>query len=377
MSKIRVAHLFTDVPNGGASGADYDNGIWEHVLGVERVPLEKGLTDGQIGKWCEVNNIDVLIATMWGTFVGGYGKPQRGMLTIREECPDLKIIGLVDEPLMVDWAHRYGGTVDTVKQAQGYLDGLGDFDHIMTISRHEDKFYSHKGVPATFVGLPFPDKTYPSLVRSNPRPEKGNQIWVGLGVGGTAHTRWERNYGVSLAAFEAAVELVRAEDPDTADRMRGIMLSWSDKSNQELMLHIKDRYPNVMIQQRQDMQTFLHFLQSCDACISTILRDTPGRLVGECAFFGVPLYGSDVPDIQTELWGKEMSFTPWDVMGYAHTVADQILCGHTKDEQCATARQKLIELYGMDRSKERFKAILRSMDLNDEWVTQEDQAVLV
>lgn len=378
MDKIRVAHLFGDCDNGGASGvADYDNGVWQHVLGVPRVPLEKNLTDAQIGRWCKNMNIDVLVCTMWGTFVAGTGKSARGIVTVKEEYPELKVIGLVDEPLMVDWCHRYGGDNYNMKQAQGYMDGIGDFDAVFTICQHEYKFYRSFNPNTFFVGLPFPDHGYSNLVFNDPHPARGDNIWIGLGVGGNAFTRWERNYGVALAAFENAVEIVRHEDPDKADRMRGLMLSWTEKSSMDILHNIKDRYPNVLIQMRTSMQDYLRYLQSCSAVISPIIRDTPGRLVGECAYFEIPLYGSDVPDIQRELWGDELTFSPWDVKGYATGVAKQVLTDLDMKDTAKSAKLKLIENYGMDISRSRFSDILKRMGWGGSWHSTDAPEVLI
>lgn len=367
---LRIAHLFGDCDNGGASGEmDYDNGIWQHVLKIPRVPLEKKLTDQQIGLWCKNNNIDVLICTMWGTFVSGTGKAQRGCLTLKQICPDLKVIGLVDEPLLTDFASRFGGSAQHMKISQGYMDGLGDFDAIFTICDSELEFYESFNSNVYNMGLPFPDGAYETLVRKDPRPEKKDKIWIGLGVGGNAFTRWERNYGVALAAFEKAVAIVRKNNAELADRMQGIMLSWTEKSDRAVIQHIKDRYQNVFIQMRSDMQSYLHFLQSCDAVIAPTLRDTPGRLVGECAYFGIPCFGSNVPDLQAKLFA-ELTSKPFDVNSYAEGVAGLVLAG-SKEKYCGedlkNARETLIGLYGVESTRNKFKAFLKAMGWGEDW----------
>lgn len=382
MQKVRIANLFGDVDNGGASGyADYDNSVWQHVLNVPRVPLEKKLTDHQIGLWCKNMNIDVLLCTMWGTFVAGTGKAQRGVLTLKEVHPDLKVIGLADEPLMVDWAHRFGGDACSMRQAQGYADGLADFDAIITICNHEDAFYRAFNKNTYYLGLPFPDRGYRNLVCKERHPLLASmgedKIWIGLGVGGNAFTRWERNYGVALAAFELAVKYVREVSPAKADAMRGLLLSWTEKSRSDVVVALKDRYPNVFIQMRSNMQEYLRYLQSCTAVINPCLRDTPGRLVGECAFFKVPCFGSRIPDLQEILYGKELIFEPFDVEGYAEAVSRCVLGGWDIEDEINTAHERLIGIHGMDASRENFRNMLMNLGWADNWFTVDEHQVIV
>lgn len=380
MNKIRIAHLFGDCDNGGASGVmDYDNGIWQHVLNVPRVPLEKKLSDQQIAKWCRNNGIDVLFCTMWGTFVAGTQKPARGVVSLKEEYPQLKVIGLADEPLMVDWCSRYGGPSEQMKISQGYIDGLSDFDAIATICDHEVSFYESFNERVYNLGLPFPDKAYENLIRKDARKEKGDDLWVGLGVGGNAFTRYERNYLVALAAVEKAkTKLTAAGRSDIADRIKGILLSWTEKSDMNVIQAIKDRYPWAMFQMRTKMEDYLHFLQSCDCVVSPIVRDTPGRLVGECAYFKVPIFGSDVPDLQKKLF-PDFTASPWDVNFFANCVSNFFINGReTYQKVIDSGHDALIYRYGAEKMKNRFRDMLIDLEIGDSWheVDQEEEVYL-
>jgi len=384
MNKVRIAHLFSDVANGGMSGADFDNGIWEHVLNVPRVPLELKMSDQQIALWLKNNNIDVLTCTMWGTFIAGSNKPERGVRTLKDEYPELKVVGIVDEPLMVDVCSRFGGNSYNMDISKGYANGLKDFDAILTICPHEVQFYKSFNPKTEYIGLPFPDKTYVNQIRREPRAEKKDQIWIGLGVGGNAFTRWERNYLVALEAFDLAVQKVGEFDRITSKKMKGILLSWTEKNSYDVVTFIKDNYPNVMLQMRSNMSDYLHFLQSCNCVVSPIVRDTPGRIVGECAFFGVPIFGSNIPSLQSQLYPNDWTLSPWDVEGYANQIVKCVIGGMTiEDEKDSkkykmdNARRELIECYGMDVMAKKFRDAMNRFGICDEWYTKDNQEVLI
>jgi len=369
IQNARIAVLFGDCDNGGASGsADYDNGIWQHTLNVQRVPLEKKMSDEQIALWCKANSIDVLLCTMWGTFIAGTGKNDRGVKTLKEYCKGLKVVGIVDEPLMVDVASRFGGNSQSMAISKGYVDGLADFDAIICLTEKEIEFYKSFNPNVACLGLPFPDDAYPnggysSLIADRLRPEKGSEIWVGLGVGGNAFTRWERNYLVACEAFNLAVEKARAIDPHVAESMRGVLLSWTEKTQLDVIDFFKTKYKNIKIQVRSDMRTYLHFLQSCDFVINPCLRDTPQRINGECSYFQIPFAASQFGSNVTDPVGE------FDVEGFAQRCVDSIFCQQEDLTPIVEAnKESLIKNFGREAMRAKFKAFMIECGILSSWI---------
>jgi glycosyltransferase involved in cell wall biosynthesis len=364
--RLRIAHLHHDVDNGGASGvADYDNGIWQHLLGVPRVPLEANLGVSQIGEWCRLQGIDVLTFTMWSPLMWGDGRTS-GPALMKEEHPGLKIIGIVDDPLLVTFGTHFDGNPSTMELSRGYVEGISDLDAVMCLCRHEVPFYRSFCEKTFHIGHPFPDIAYDRLKTPAPRPEKEDHIWIGLGVGGSA-VMWDRNYLCAFKAFEQAKKIVAHTDPAAAERMRGIILSWDRSDPRETVRYVKETFPDIFFQLRTDMRDYLHFLQSCDAVINTSVRDTVGRLVAESAWFGVPVYGSGVPDLQKELFPKS-TFSPWAVSEYAEAVAEQILdpaAAARRKVETAQARETIIREYGFEVSLKKFRKVLASIGVSD------------
>lgn len=388
LSEKRLAVLFGDCDNGGASrSADYDNGIWQHTLGIQRVPLEKSMTDEQIALWCKTNGIDVLLCTMWGTFVAGTGKNDRGVKTLKSYYPELKVIGIVDEPLVVDITSRFGGSSKNMEISKGYVDGISDFDGIFCLVESELAFYSSFNKNVAYVGLPFPDDKYPgggysTLLRKDVRKEKQfDDIWIGLGVGGNAYTRWERNYLVAFESFKKTKELLIEAGLGSEKSIKGILLSWTEKSQIDVIDFIKTNYRDVMIQVRSDMATYLHFLQSCDLVINPCIRDTPQRINGECAYFGVPIvssfleYESAIKAQFVDPDNDESCFpvieNPFDVQSIAEN-AFNILKLRSRDEdefeeRIEEVRSQFVDRFGYESMRSNFSRIMKEWGICDSW----------
>lgn len=373
---FNLAHLFGDQPNPG----DYDNGVWEHMCSIPRVPLQKKLSDNEIGLWLRSNDIDVLICTMWDTYIGDCAgtKPLGGIEAIKEVVPDIKIIGLVDHPMTVDVTTKFGADHMNMKLIKSYVDALSEFDALMVLTEKEVPFYQAFNVNTHFVGLPFPSEGMGKFTSHSLRPEKqSDDIWVGLSVGGPAGVRWDRNYLCTLEAFKLAKEIVseRYEEPELASKMKGVMLSFTEQDDRDISRFFKENYEDVFIQMRTDMKTYLEFLQSCDCVISNIVRDTPGRLVGECAHFGIPLVGSHTLDMQERCY-PDLAVDPYDICSTAGKLAE-IIAGKVDSETIglikSKAKRELAE-FEYEASLLKFRKVLDSIGMEGrEWTTADSE----
>ena len=369
-----MAHLFGDQDNPG----DYDNGVWQHMCQIPRVPLQHNLTDQQIGLWCKSNNIDVLIVTMWDTYIGDCGgiKDLGGIEVLKEICPNMKIIGLVDHPLTVDLTTKFGSNYQNMKLIKSYTDALPLFDAVMVLTAKEYGFYKGFNPNTHYIGLPFPIEGMEKFTTDSIRPEKAPaDIWVGLSVGGPAACRWDRNYQSTLETFKLAKKLIADRGrSNLAKSVRGIMLSWTEQTDRDIIRFIKENYEDVNLQMRSDMGTYLAFLQSCDVCLSNIVRDTPGRLVGECAHFGVPLIGSYTLDLQQHLFPK-LSIDPYDICDGAELLA-QLITQAADDgdmsEYTDPARDTLYKMSSYEATLKQFRSeVLPSIGVEGDWNTIE------
>lgn len=267
-----IAMYYGDKKNSG----EYDNGIWQDILDIP-----------YIQKIEEAGLYKTIIRTLW-IDATGWSK------AIRERFPHVTQIGLIDHPLS---AHI--SKLDSPKQ-YGFLSDLEYLDGIMTLTSEELEFYSIAvpSVPSIKAGLPFPiekyDEKYSHLKNLKDRP------YIGLGVGASDN---DRNFISNLMVFR----YLQLKNPD----LKGVFLS-IPHSLLPYCAYLADKYPNVFIHERVEMNNFYEMLAQCKFVISLADRNTPGRLQGEAAYLGVPVIGSNRLELQNELWPR-FSVTPYSL----------------------------------------------------------------
>lgn len=372
-----VALQFGDGSNDGRGRGPaygmYDNGAWENVLGVPFTPNRgprnpKGFaTAPEFGSWLIERGVSVLIYTLW------FNAPPVVEIK-RFGPPGLKVLGLTDHPLNVDilMSDLASARASTVR----YVQNLRALDAVLVLTPREIGFYGglHKNVH--HVGLPFPHSGYERLRLPRPEPWRGiggflaggvkqtRKVRIGLGVGGPGWAWWDRNYLTTAFAYRAIQQVLATEGIE----VEGVWLSVGYDDNSPAMPLLKGT-DGTTIQRRTDMETYLATLQSCDVVLSNIVRDTPGRLVGECAFFGVPCVGSNSLSLQGELF-PSLSHDPFDIASTVETALGLIRHG-PQGSLMENALQGLKE-YGFERSREKFLDVLESLGLPRRYVAAKD-----
>ena len=347
----------------GSRGPDkgmYDNSVWQCVLDISPTPnkgpsREDGLQTAEaFAMWLKDHAVDVVIWTMWMNAAD----PAR----LKAMCPDLKIIGLTDHPLSIDF------TVQQVGASAGYIHKMGALDAVMTLTPREQHFYGGLHANAHYVGLPFPWKSYERfrVERDERTPAKkaadGDEIVVGLSVGGPGWSHWDRNNLTTALCFR---QFVRAMKTMHGVNVRGVWLSWTYPDNHPMTLFAQG-VEGSSIQHRTEMETYLATLQGCDFVFSNIIRDTPGRLVAECAWAGVPLIGSRSLSLQEELM-PQLAFDPYDISGMVEKALWMCSPDFGNGGDILDLGQMGTRLqyeYGYVKSRERFCGVLDSIGID-------------
>lgn len=312
-----VAIYYGDKLNDG----QYDNGVWMDLLDI---PYIQKIEEAALYK--------TVIRTLWLDAIG-WSK------AIKERYPDVLQIGLVDHPLS-----SHISKLDSPKQ-HGFIKDLEYLDGIMALTSEEQEFYSVAvpSIPVIKAGLPFPfhkyDEKYGHLKNLKDRP------YIGLGVGANDN---DRNFISNLLVFNS----LRQKYPD----LKGVFLSIPHNLIQYCVF-LADKYPNVFIHERVDMGSFYELLAQCQFVINMADRNTPGRLQGEAAYFGVPVVGSDRLELQNELWPR-FSTTPYSLQK-AVDKAELILTSDiSKDISTA---YKNLEVYNYENSRKLFNDFLNKI----------------
>jgi hypothetical protein len=355
-----VALQFGDGPNDGRGRGEafgmYDNGVWENVLNIEFTPNHGPRNPDGIkaieghALWLRDRKVDAVIWTLW---MGAAPWMQR----LKTMVPNLKIIALTDHPLNVDILVTEPG------RSGAYVNSIEHADAVMVLTPREASFYGGIHPNVHYVGLPFPHGGYEYLrmVRTDPLPKK--DVVIGLSVGGPEWCAWDRNILTTMYAFRHVARAAEARGV----KVRGVWLSVTLKPGNATR-KMMEATPDTVIQQRSDMQTYLKTLQSCDFVISNIVRDTPGRLVGEAAFFGVPCVGSHSLSLQSELF-PTLSHDPFDIVSTVEKSLSLIHDG-VPPSLIENAQRGLAE-YGFPRSREKFRDVLGSVGLGAQWKSAE------
>lgn len=319
MSKKAIGELamfYGDKANTGF----YDNGVWQDILDI---PYLQRLEEASLYK--------VIIRTLWLDAIG-WSKE------IRDRYPHVKLIGLSDHPLSTHISR-----LPANKQA-AYIDDLQYLDGIMALTEEERQWYqtAMPSIPVEYVGLPFPTENYEKLygnLRNQPKE------YIGLGVGAADN---DRNFVSNILAFRK----LQLKNPDLV----GLFLSVPHQL-MPYCAYWADRLENVFIHERTEMGEFYEMLSRCKLVFNLADRNTPGRLQGEAAFFGVPVVGSDRLELQNLLFG-DLAVSPFE-LETAVNLAQRLLDNPKAGEAVVKiAKEKLEENFGYKASKEKFMKLL-------------------
>ncbi len=308
-----LAIFYGDKENTG----QYDNGVWMHLLDIP-----------WITKLEEAGLYKTVIRTLL-VEASGWSKE------IRNRFPHVKQIGLIDHPLS---AHISRLSAD---KQYAFLSDLQYLDGIMTLTEEEREFYQTAvpSIPVVRVGLPFPFETYETKYGHFRESEKD---LIGLGVGASDN---DRNFVSNILAFQK----LQLNNPD----LKGVFLSIPSHLI-PYCAYWADRVDNLYIHQRVDMGEYYEMLSRCKFVINLTDRNTPGRLQGEGAFFGVPVIGSNRLELQEELF-PTLSVKPYELEKVV-TLGQQLL-DSPSTELLEYAYNKL-QNYNYEQSLERFNTLV-------------------
>jgi hypothetical protein len=324
MVKRAIADLgffYGDKPNYGNS---FDNGIWMHVLDI---PWLTRIEESSLYK--------TIIRTLWQE-----SAVQQWSQTIKTRYPHVRLIGLEDHPTtqIQTWHPR---------AQKAYIDDIQYLDGIMALTRESEQWYKivAPSVPVEYVGLPFPfdgyEKKYGHFISQE-------REYIGLGVGAADN---DRNFVSNLAVFRR----LQLDNPD----LTGLFLSIPHQLMQYCM-YWADQIPNVFIHQRTEMGEFYEMLTRCKLVLNLADRNTPGRIQGEAAFFGIPVVGSNRLELQNLLW-PGYSVSPY-ALEDAVRASEAILEDANKvREACFKAREGLEE-FNYENSRARFQNLMKRID---------------
>ncbi len=321
MAKKRLGIFYGDKLNSG----QYDNGIWMNILGI---PF--------LSRIEEAGNFDVIIRTLWlESTVAGWSQE------IRRRFPQVKQVGLSDHPLST-----HVSKLSADKQLR-YINDLQYLDGIMALTEEERQWYS-LAAPSKVVikaGLPFPFDAYTEKYSKFRGSEKK---YIGLGVGASDN---DRNFISSFLVFQR-LQLVY---PDLV----GVFLSIPEQLI-PYCSQLADAGKNVYIQQREDMEQFYDTLSQCHFVLNMADRNTPGRLQGEAAFFGVPVIGSNRLELQNELF-PTLATSPYQ-LEKAFGIANWLLENPDKVRDINEYSLSKLQRYGYKQSKAKFKKLLAEIE---------------
>lgn len=318
MAKRSIAMFYGDKPNRG----DYDNGIWQHILGV---PF--------LAKIDQAEPYDIILRTLWLESTG-WSKE------IKSRWPHKTLIGLIDHPLST-----HISKLPPMQQVE-FLQDLEYVDGIMALTEEERQWYQTAvpSKPVIKAGLPFPFESYTKRFASIVDSEKK---WIGLGVGASDN---DRNFITSLIIFQR----LKLEYPD----IKGVFMSIPSN-----LLHrvvpLADSVPDVYIHEREDMAQFYDVLSQCQFVINMADRNTPGRLQGEAAFLGVPVIGSNRLELQNELF-PSLSVSPFEAED-AVKLGKFLLDNPDQSALIANARKRL-KKYNYRASKKKFTDLVKEIE---------------
>ena len=317
---LRICQMYGDKKNSG----DYDNGCWMDLLKIPFIQNEDDL-----------GNFDVVINTLWiDATVSGRNR------RIKTRWPQIILLGLSDHPLST-----HISKLSPDKQ-MAYISDLQYLDGLMALTEEERQWYQ-AALPSRFVikaGLPFPFKSYTERYSKFIGSEKK---YIGLGVGASDT---DRNFISSALVFAK----LRMHNPS----LEGVFLSLPSYQVGPTSIYA-DAIPGIKLHERAGMEAFYDLLSQCKFVINLADRNTPGRIQGEAAFFGVPVIGSNRLELQNELF-PELAVTPYSLED-AEQLATSLLSDPTIGERIAKRARKKLETYNYRRSKSRFNKLLKEI----------------
>lgn len=317
--KKRMAMFYGDKPNRG----DFDNGVWMDLL---KIPY--------IEKLEEAANYDIIIRTMWIEAIGWSQE-------IRKRFPHVIQLGLSDHPLST-----HISKLDGPRQV-AYIKDLQYLDGIMALTDEERSWYQMAATakPVVKVGLPFPFEKYEERYgKYKNSPKK----FIGLGVGASDN---DRNFISNVLVFQR----LRLDYPD----LKGVFLSIPSQLI-PYCNYLCDNFQNMFIQERTNMDDFYNTLSQCGVIINLADRNTPGRLQGEAAFFGVPVVGSDRFELQEELF-PYFAVKPYE-LEKAVGLVKYLLNTPVAVEASINRAHERLQRYNYDASKRKFNKLLRMVE---------------
>lgn len=321
---MKIAQYFGDKPNDNGVFQGYDNGSWQSVL---KIPY--------IQKIEEAEQYDVIIRTLWiEATVGGWSAE------IRKRYPHVVQIGLSDHPLSTHISKM------PAPQQVAYFKDLESLDGIMALTEEEREFYQ-TAIPSKPVikgGLPFPFESYEATFG---KYRDSDKKYIGLGVGASDN---DRNFISNILVFER----LRMDDPSLV----GVFLSIPE-TLMPYCTYLADKVENVYIQQRTGMSDYYDILSQCKVVINLADRNTPGRLQGEAAFFGVPVVGSDRFELQNELF-PSLATTPY-ALEHARSLVEGLLADPEYSKTLTDLAYQKLHKYDFQSSKRKFNKLLKQI----------------
>lgn len=319
MGKLRIAQYFGDKRNTG----QYDNGVWQDILGI---PF--------IARIDQAGDYDVVIRTLWLEAIG-WSKE------IRNRFPHVKQIGLSDHPLS-----SHISKVSPTQQL-AYLSDLEYVDGIMALTEEERQWYqvALPSKPVIKSGLPFPFESYEKAfghLRVKERP------YIGLGVGASDN---DRNFITNFIIFQR----LKLEYPD----LQGVFLSIPTNQLSKVLPYC-DASKDIFIQERENMPEFYDILSQCKFVLGMADRNTPGRIQGESAFFGVPVIGSNRLELQNELF-PDLSVSPYSAE-QALNLARFLIDNPEWEEPILRRAFNNLQKYNYSATRRKFNKLLKDIE---------------
>lgn len=313
-----VAIYYGDKRNTG----EFDNGVWMDLLDC---PF--------ITKIDEAEYYKVVIRTLWLDSIG-WSK------AIRDKYPHVIQVGLSDHPLSSSLSKIPSDKMIAYLKDLEYLDG------IMTLTDEENEWYTTAipSKPVVKAGLPFPFKTYEARFADLRTSEKK---FIGLGVGANDN---DRNFISSVLVFNK----LKLHYPD----LQGVFLSLPP----EIMpytAYLADAYPDIFLHERTNMDEFYDVLSQCKFVISLADRNSPGRIQGEAAFFGIPVIGSNRLELQNELF-PTLAVKPFETE-QVFKLACELLENPQLGPELAAVAEKQLHAYDYASSKEIFDNLVKDI----------------
>lgn len=309
-----TAIFYGDKLNSG----QFDNGVWMNLLDI---PYIQKIEEAQL--------YDTVIRTLWLDSTG-WSK------AIKTRSPHTILVGLVDHALSAHISKM------SAEKQYAYISDLEYLDGVMALTEEERQWYSVAvpSKPVERVGLPFPFEAYENKFG---HLRNSTKEFIGLGVGAADN---DRNFVSNVLTFQK----LQLKNPNLV----GLFLSIPSQLI-SYCAYWADRVDNLYIHQRTEMDEYYEMLSRCKFVINLTDRNTPGRLQGEAAFFGVPVIGSNRLELQEELF-PTLSVKPYE-LEKAVTLGQELLDSSDHKDITDFAFTKLQD-YSYENSIKKYEHLL-------------------